>query len=107
MKDGKKRTLDFLKAAGTYFLATDDGGQPRVRPFGTIHEYDVVDGDWIRLSAEAYEDDRREARVSMLESYPELKAMYDPDDGNTEVFALKNCKVTIASFTKPEEHYDF
>lgn len=134
MKDGKKRTLDFLKAAGTYFLATDDGGQPRVRPFGTIHEYNgslyiqtgkkkkvsreihanprieisaMLDGDWIRLSAEAYEDDRREARVSMLESYPELKAMYDPDDGNTEVFALKNCKVTIASFTKPEEHHDF
>ena len=134
MEDGKKRTLGFLKAAGTYFLATDDDGQPRVRPFGTIHEYEgnlyiqtgkkkkvskemhenprieisaMLDVDWIRLSAEAYEDDRRDARISMLDSYPELKAMYDPDDGNTEVFVLKNCKVTISSFTKPEEHYEF
>ena len=125
---------EFLKKCGTYYLATVEGDQPRVRAFGTIDLFEgklyiqtgkkkkvsremhanprieisaMVDGDWIRLSAEAYEDDRREARVSMLESYPELKAMYDPDDGNTEVFALKNCKVTIASFTKPEEHYDF
>ncbi len=134
MEDGKKRTLEFLKAAGTYFLATDDNGQPRVRPFGTIHEFDgklyiqtgkkknvsaeihrnpkieisaMLGGDWIRLTAIAVEDDRREARVSMLDAYPELKAMYDPDDGNTEVFALSDCRSVIASFTHEPESYSF
>ena len=29
----------FLKAAGTYYLATVDGDKPRVRPFGTAHIY--------------------------------------------------------------------
>ena len=31
-----KRVYDFLKTAGTYFLATTQGDQPRVRPFGTV-----------------------------------------------------------------------
>ena len=29
----------FLKAAGTYYLATVDCDKPRVRPFGTAHIY--------------------------------------------------------------------
>ena len=105
MKDGKKRTLDFLKTAGTYFLATDDGGQPRVRPFGTIHEYDgnlyIQTGKKKKVSREMHANPRIEISAMVDGDWIRL------DDGNTEVFALKNCKVTIASFTKPEEHYDF
>ena len=67
----------------------------------------MLGGDWIRLTAIAVEDDRREARVSMLDAYPELKAMYDPDDGNTEVFALSDCRSVIASFTHEPESYSF
>ncbi|MBO4228987.1 MAG: pyridoxamine 5'-phosphate oxidase family protein [Clostridia bacterium] len=117
--------IEFLKAAGTYYLATMDGDQPRVRPFGTIHLFDgklyiqtgkkkavsrqlaknpkaeicaFHEGAWLRVSAELIEDDRREARVSMLDAYPELKAMYSPDDGNTQVFYLKNATAVFASF---------
>ena len=57
------------------------------------------DGEWLRLSGELIEDDRREARVSMLEAYPELKSMYDPDDGNTEVLYFKNATAVFSSFT--------
>jgi uncharacterized pyridoxamine 5'-phosphate oxidase family protein len=53
------------------------------------------------------EDDRREARVSMLEAYPELKAMYSPDDGNTEVFFLKDAKATFSSFTAAPKTVEF
>ena len=63
--------------------------------------------DWIRVSGELVEDDRREARVSILEAYPELKALYDPDDGNTQVFYFKNAKAVFSSFTKPEETAEF
>ena len=126
--------LEFLKKAGTYYLATDDNGQPRVRPFGTIHSFEgklyiqtgkkksvsmqlhrnprleicaFLDGTWLRVAATAVEDDRREARASMLSAYPELQAMYDPDDGNTEVFYLKDATAVFSSFTAPERTLTF
>ena len=34
-----KRVYDFLKDAGVYYLATVEGDQPRVRPFGTENEF--------------------------------------------------------------------
>lgn len=124
----------FLKEAGTYYLATVEGNQPRVRPFGTIHEFEgklyiqtgkakpvsaqihanpkveicaSQNGEWLRVSATLVEDDRREARVSMLDAYPELKAMYSPDDGNTEVFFLKDAKATFSSFTAAPKTVEF
>lgn len=59
--------------------------------------------DWLRVSGELVEDDRREARVSMLEAYQVLNSLYDPDDGNTQAFYFKNAKVVFSLFTKPEE----
>ncbi|MBQ6229690.1 MAG: pyridoxamine 5'-phosphate oxidase family protein [Eubacterium sp.] len=125
-----EKVYDFLKNAGAYYLATVDGDQPRVRPFGTVNVFEgklyiqtgkaknvskqihanpkveicaFKDGSWIRVSGELVEDDRREARVSMLDAYPDLKAMYDPDDGNTEVFYLKDATAVISSFTAAPE----
>ena len=129
-----KRVEKFLKEAGTYYLATVEGDQPRVRPFGTIHIFEgklylqtgkvkdvskqlhanpkaeicaFKDGDWLRVAGELIEDDRREARVSMLEAYPALQKMYAPDDGNTEVFYFKNAVATFSSFTKAPEVITF
>lgn len=116
----------FLKAVGVYYLATVDGAEPRVRPFGTVHIFEdklyiqtgrkkdvskqlaknpnaeicAFNGnEWLRVTGELVEDDRREARASMLEAYPELQAMYSPDDGNTQVFYFKNATATFSSFT--------
>ena len=118
---------EFLKAAGTYFLATVDGDQPRVRPFGTIDLYDgrlyiqtgkskdvanqlkanpkieicaMHEGRWLRLEAEAILDENIEAQVHMLDNYPSLKAMYTPGDGNTEVYCLTNGSAILCSFTE-------
>ena len=126
----REDVLSFLKKTGTYYLATNDGDQPRVRPFGTINEFDgslyiqtgkcksvskqlhadpkleicAFDGEtWLRVKAEAEEDDRREARKSMLDAYPELRKMYNEDDGNTEVFRLKNATAIFSSFTAAPE----
>ena len=123
-----KRVYDFLKEAGTYYLATECNGQPRVRPFGTVDFFDgglyfqtglskkvakellanprfeicaMKGGEWIRLSGRAVLDDRRDARVHMLEEYPSLKAMYDPDDGNTAVFRIEDASAEICSFGAP------
>ena len=121
-----KRVYDFLKKAGTYYLATVEGDQPRVRPFGTVNEFEgklyiqtgkvkptsrqiaanpkveicaFCDGEWIRIACELVEDDRVEARKSMLDTYPDLRGMYDENDGNTQVFYMKNATATISSFT--------
>ena len=121
-----KRVYDFLKKAGTYYIATVEGDQPRVRPFGTVNEFEgklyiqtgkvkptshqiaanpkveicaFCDGAWIRIACELVEDDRVEARKSMLDAYPDLRGMYNENDGNTQVLYMKNAMATISSFT--------
>lgn len=121
-----EQVYNFLKEAGTYYLATVDGNQPRVRPFGTVHIFEgklyiqtgrikdvskqlmangraelcaMKDGEWIRVAGTFVEDDRIEARQSMLDAYPDLQGMYKADDGNTQVFYLKDVIATISSFT--------
>ena len=122
-----QRVYEFLKNAEVYYLATVEGDQPRVRPFGTVHEFEgklyiqtgkvkptsrqlainpkaelcaFKDGAWIRIACELIEDDRVEARKSMLDAYPNLRRMYDENDGNTQVFYMKNSTATISSFGK-------
>ena len=129
-----KRVYDFLKKAGVYYLATVEGNQPRVRPFGTIHEYEgklyiqtgkvkptsrqlaanpkveicaFCDGAWIRVACELVEDDRVEAKKSMLDAYPNLRGMYDEKDENTQVFYFKNAVATFSSFGSAPETVTF
>ena len=125
---------DFLKAAGTYYLATVEGDQPRVRPFGTAHIFEgklyiqtgkvkptsrqllanpkaeisaFHNGTWIRVAGELVEDDRVEAKKSMLDAYPNLRSMYDENDGNTQVFCFRNAVATFSSFTAAPETVTF
>jgi len=129
-----QEVCDFLKGCGAYYLATMDGDQPRVRPFGTVHVFDgklyiqtgkVKDvskqiaanpkveicawngNEWIRVEATAVEDDRVEAKESMLDAYPELRGMYSATDGNTQVLYLKDGVATFASFTAPPRVVEF
>ncbi|MCQ2421244.1 MAG: pyridoxamine 5'-phosphate oxidase family protein [Clostridia bacterium] len=124
----------FLKECGTYYLATAENGQPRVRPFGTVDIFDGAlcfqtgkskevsrqihenpkieiccfkDGTWLRLAATAVEDPRVEAQEHMLQAYPELRAMYQPGDGNTEIFRLKDAEAVFCSFTQPAKTVKF
>ncbi len=124
----------FLKDCGTYYLATADGDQPRVRPFGTAHVFEgklyfqtglkkdvahqmaenpkvelcgMAKGKWIRVSGEAVLDERAEAQADMLEDYPSLKKMYAVNDGNTAVYYLKDATAVISSFTAEPEEYHF
>ena len=120
------KVLKFLKDAETYYLATVEGDQPRVRPFGTAHVFEgklyiqtgkvkdvskqlhqnpkaeicaFKNGEWVRVSGKLIEDDRNEARQSMLDAYPSLQKMYKADDGNTEVFYFENATAIFSSFT--------
>jgi uncharacterized pyridoxamine 5'-phosphate oxidase family protein len=120
-----KEVYEFLKKCGAYYLATADGDQPRVRPFGTVLIFEdklyiqtgkaknvskqmmknpkieicAFSGDrWVRMEAIVVEDDRIEPKQKMLDAYPQLKSMYSAEDSNTQVLYLKNATATFASF---------
>lgn len=126
-----QEVYDFLKNAGTYFLATEDGDQARVRPFGTIDVFEdklyIQTGkskdvyrqivanpkvelsacaglDWVRVTATLVPDDRVEPKKHMLDNYPNLRAMYDENDDETIVLYLKDATATFASLTGSPAH---
>lgn len=125
-----ERVCAFLDQAQVYYLATAEGDQPRVRPFGTALVYEgklyiqtgkvkpvskqlaanpraevcaFHQGQWVRVTGKLLNDDRREVKVAMLDKYPNLKRMYDPDDGNTQVLYFEDAEATFSSFTAPAE----
>ena len=131
---GIERVCQFLDEAQTYYLATVEGDQPRVRPFGTALLWNgklyiqtgkvknvskqlaanpkaeicaFKGGTWLRVSGELVNDEDRAAKVAMLDKMPTLKAMYSPDDGNTQVLYFKNATATFSSFTAPPETFQF
>jgi len=120
------KAVELVEKAGTYYLATVEDDQPRVRPFGTINEYNekvyiqtglvkdvakqllknpkaeicaFTGGAWVRIAGKLILDEDIEAQKSMLEKYPNLGNMYKPGDGNTAVFYFEDATATISSFT--------
>ncbi len=121
-----QEVFDFLKKCGTYYLATAEDGQPRVRPFGTVDIFEgklyiqtgkvkdvskqiqqnprvelcAFDGEkWLRLSGRLVRDERIEAKEHMLAGYPSLQAMYSATDDNTEVLYFEDATAVFSSFT--------
>ena len=120
-----QEVYEFLKKCGVYYLATADGDQPRVRPFGTQDIFEgklyiqtgkskavsrqiqanpkveicaFADGQWLRISGKLVRDDRIEAKQHMLDAHPQLKGMYSAEDDNTEVLYFEDAEATFASF---------
>ncbi|MBR6018819.1 MAG: pyridoxamine 5'-phosphate oxidase family protein [Lachnospiraceae bacterium] len=118
-----------LKKTGTFYVATVEGDQPRVRPFGAVTEFEgktyictnntkacyaqmlanpkteicgmQPDGSWVRISGNLVRDDRDEARAAMLADNPGLGMMYHVGDGIFEVLYIADAKGTKSSFTAP------
>ena len=129
-----EEVYEFLKKCGVFYIATEEDNKPRVRPFGVVNIFEgklyiqtgksknvskqmqinpnveitsFIDGKWIRLEGKIVRDDRREAKVSMLEANPVLKKMYSADDDNTEVLYFENAKATFCSFTEEPKVIEF
>ena len=120
-----EEVYEFLNECGAYYIATVDGDQPRVRPFGTVLIFEdklyiqtgkvkkvskqmmanpkieicAFSGEkWIRVEAVVVEDNRIEVKQKMLDKYPQLKSMYTADDENTQVLYLKDATATFETF---------
>jgi uncharacterized pyridoxamine 5'-phosphate oxidase family protein len=129
-----QEVYDFLKKCGTYYLATVEGDQPRVRPFGTVDIFEgklyiqtgkskevskqiqknpkveicaFAEGKWLRVAGSLVRDDRVEAKAHMLDSYPNLKDRYSAEDNNTEVLYFENAEATFTSFTEAPKTITF
>lgn len=133
MNEKLERVLKFLDEAGTYYLATVEGNQPRVRPFGTALIYKdrlyiqtgkikpvskqlkanpkaeicaFKDGKWVRITGELIEDETREVKTLMLEKMPTLRHMYNEDDGNMQMLYFAHAHVIFSSFTEAPESFE-
>lgn len=122
-----KTVYDFLQECGVYYIATQDGDQPRVRPFGTaaIYEgklyiqtgksknvgkqlmanpkaeicaYNQKTSAWLRIETTLVPDERVEAKQFVLDKYPTLKSMYSAADDNTLILYMTNATATFYSF---------
>lgn len=127
MPAGMQKVYDYLKKSHIFYIATYDGTQARVRPFGAIAVFEgriytqtgkiknvyrqmkefpriemctMGEGGWLRIEADVVEDDRREARTAVLDQCPSLRNMYSEDDGNCTVFYFKNVKATFVQGSK-------
>ena len=125
---------EFLKECGVYYLATNDNGQPRVRPFGTAEIFEgklyiqtgkkkdcykqlladpraeiccFKDGKWLRLSGKLIPDNRVEAKKDMLDKNPNLRGMYDENDDNTIVLYFEDARAVFSSFTEAPKVIEF
>ena len=132
--EGIEKVCQFLDEAKVYYLATAEGDQPRVRPFGTALVFErklyiqtgkvkpvskqlaanpkaeicaFTGGKWLRVAGELINDDRIEPKQAMLDKHPELKGMYSAEDGNTQVLYFQNATATFASFTEAPEQFTF
>ncbi|MDR0969947.1 MAG: pyridoxamine 5'-phosphate oxidase family protein [Lentimicrobiaceae bacterium] len=123
-----KEVCEFLKQCGEYYIATVEGNQPRVRPFGTaaifenklyiqtgkrknvakqmmanpkieICAFNKAKGETLRIEATVVPDERVEVKQFMLDEYPSLKSMYSATDDNTLVLYLTNVTARFHSFS--------
>ena len=123
-----QEVFEFLKACGTYYLATLDGQQPRVRPFGSYavhqgrlyietahykpvaHQIDAHplveicafdnQSRWVRIAARLVADESYEAKHAFLEQMPELRDLgYDETGNKMAIYYLTEAEATFSSYT--------
>ena len=136
MQDNMKEVQAYLKECGAFFIATVDGDQPRVRPFGVS---EIIDGrlyimtgkrkdvfkqmaangkfeicalkpsgaEWMRLSGTLVNDETLAVKEEFLNRNEELKSMYRADDDNMAVLYIQDATARFCSFSTPERKVTF
>ena len=126
----------YLKECGSFFIATVDGDQPRVRAFGVS---EIIDGrlyimtgkvkdvykqmaangkfeicalkpsgsEWIRVSGTLVNDETLSVKEEFLNRNEGLKSMYKADDDNMAVLYITNGTARFCSFAGPERKVRF
>ncbi|GHV46147.1 pyridoxamine 5'-phosphate oxidase [Clostridia bacterium] len=127
---------DFLKSNGTFYLATIDGDQARVRPFGAqaivggklyfvtnnqkavyaqlkanpkfeVSTTNAETFDWLRFTGEAVFDDSVDVKRDILAQNERLNGMYSAEDEKFAVFYAVNVKGAYESMTGGKREFTF
>ena len=137
MKEANMQEVQaYLKECGAFFIATADGDQPHVRPFGVS---EIIDGrlyimtgkvkdvykqmaangkfeicalkksgsEWMRLSGTLVNDETLAVKEEFLNRNQGLKSMYKADDDNMAVLYITNATARFCSFSAPERRVSF
>ena len=137
MKEANMQEVQaYLKECGAFFIATTDGDQPHVRPFGVS---EIIDGrlyimtgkvkdvykqmaangkfeicalkpsgsEWMRLSGTLVNDETLSVKEEFLNRNEGLKSMYKADDDNMAVLYITNATARFCSFSAPERKVGF
>lgn len=132
--DVQQRVYDYIMQKGVFYIATVDGDQPRVRPFGALHIFEgklyIITGhvkrvskqlasnpktelcaqgnnEWVRVAATLVEDERIVAKKAVLDAYPNLRSSYNENDDNIAVYYLTDATATFSSFSAQDETVTF
>lgn len=117
--DSAKKVFDFLEKAGTFYLATVEGDQPRVRPYGAMLYFEdkiyimafgktnatrqiaanpkaeicAFKGQTLRIECKLVEDNRPEVGKALVDKMPVLKNLGLGENGeNGVMYYLKDAK---------------
>ena len=127
---------NYLQECKTFYVATVDGDQPRVRPFGVAEVYNgrlyIMTGkkkdvfkqmvanpkfeitavkpsgaEWIRVSGRLVSDDDVKAKEFLLDKNPSLKGMYSATDDNMAILYIVDGEARLCSFMGAEKKVKF
>ena len=124
-----KEITKYIKEARTFYLATENGDQPEIRPIGVLQEYDGVlytavgkhknvykqicanpkicivamnNGSWVRVRATAV-DAPQEIVEKVFADNPFLRTLYNEETGRElGVLALTDGEVEFCSMMGPD-----
>ena len=131
--EGIKKVYDFLENAGTFYLATVEGDQPRVRPYGAMLYYEdkiyimafgktnatrqIADnqkaelcafkGQTLRIECKLVEDNRPDVGRALVDKMPSLKSALGENGENGVMYYLKDATATFFKLMEPVETITF
>ena len=121
-----RKVYDFLEKAGTFYLATAEGDQPRVRPYGAMLFFEgkiyimafgktnatrqiaanpkaeicAFKGQTLRIECTLVEDNRQEVGRALVEKMPVLKKALGENGENGVMYYLKDAKADFFKMTE-------
>ena len=136
MQQNMQEVQAYLKECGAFFIATADGDQPRVRPFGVseiindrlyimtgkvkdVYKQMAANGkfeicalkpsgtEWMRLSGTLVTDETLAVKEEFLNRNESLKSMYKADDDNMAVLYITNATARFFAFGTDERKVHF
>ncbi len=128
-----KKVYDFLEDAKTFYLATVEGDQPRVRPYGAMMLCDgkiyimafgqtnatrqIADnqkaeicafkGMTLRIECRLVEDNRAEVQKALVDKMPALKPALGENGENGVMYYLADATATFFKVMEPVETINF